>query len=60
MNFIRLIQNQSLKNFTKNVKSLSEYDTGAEAEYGDTFLTLSTCAYHTEDGRFVVVAKRIR
>lgn len=34
------------------------YDTGIKASYGDTILTLSTCAYHTEDGRFVVVAKK--
>ncbi len=35
------------------------YDTGIKASYGDTILTLSTCAYHTENGRFVVVAKKI-
>ena len=29
------------------------------AEYGDQLLTLSTCAYHNTNGRFVVVAKRI-
>lgn len=45
--------------FYKNIKELSLYDTGVKAEFGDTFLTLSTCAYHVEDGRFVVVAKRI-
>ncbi len=44
--------------FYKNIKALSLYDTGADAEYGDTFLTLSTCAYHTEDGRFVVIARK--
>ena len=35
------------------------YDTGVTAELGDCFLTLSTCTYHVEDGRFVVVAKEI-
>lgn len=45
--------------FYENVKKMSLYDTGVTAEYGDTFLTLSTCAYHVEDGRLVVVAKRI-
>ncbi len=45
--------------FYHNIKELSEYDTGVTADYGDTFITLSTCAYHTENGRFVVVAKRI-
>lgn len=44
--------------FYENVKKLSFYDTGVEAEYGDTFLTLSTCAYHVEDGRLVIVAKK--
>lgn len=38
----------------------SLYDTAVSAQYGDHLLTLSTCAYHIKDGRFVVVAKRIR
>lgn len=46
--------------FYENIKELSLYDTGVTAEFGDTFLTLSTCAYHVEDGRFAVVAKRCR
>lgn len=45
--------------FYKNIKELSLYDTGVTAEFGDVFLTLSTCAYHVDDGRFVVVAKRV-
>lgn len=45
--------------FYDNIKKLSLYDTGVEAQFGDRFLTLSTCAYHVEDGRFVVVAKEI-
>ena len=35
------------------------YDTGVEINPGDKLLTLSTCAYHTTDGRFVVVARQI-
>lgn len=45
--------------FYRNVKALSLYDTGVGAEFGDTFLTLSTCSGMGEDGRFVVVAKRV-
>ena len=41
------------------VKSNTAYDSGVTAEYGDELITLSTCASHTEDGRFVVVARRI-
>lgn len=50
---------EEFDDFYENIKALSLYDTGVEAEFGDTFLTLSTCAYHVEDGRFVVVAKRV-
>lgn len=35
------------------------YNTGVELELGDKLLTLSTCAYHTTDGRFVVVARQV-
>ena len=40
------------------VKAAALYDTGVEASYGDRLLTLSTCSYHTDDGRFVVVARQ--
>lgn len=43
-----------------NIKSMSLYDTGVEAEFGDEFITLSCCAYHVEDGRFVVVGRRVK
>ncbi len=50
---------EEFEDFYGNIKALSLYDTGVEAEFGDTFLTLSTCAYHVKDGRLVVVAKRM-
>lgn len=37
----------------------SLYDTGVEPEYGQQLLLLSTCSYHTENGRFLVAARRI-
>ena len=40
-------------------KELALFDTGVGAEYGDQLLTLSTCDYHKDNGRLVVVAKRI-
>ena len=51
---------EEFEDFYGNIKALSLYDTGVEAKYGDTFLTLSTCAYHVQDGRLVVVAKRVK
>ncbi len=44
--------------YVKQVKAAALYDTGVEAAYGDQLLSLSTCSYHTEEGRFVVVARR--
>lgn len=43
----------------RNIKAMSLYDTGVGAEFGDEFITLSCCSYQVEDGRFVVVGKRI-
>ena len=45
--------------FYENIKEGSLYDTGVEASYGDSFLTLSTCVYDWENGRLAVVAKRV-
>ena len=42
----------------ENFRKKALYDTGVTAEYGDQLLTLVTCAYHVDNGRFVVVAKK--
>ena len=42
-----------------NIMELSEYKTDLTAEFGDRFITLSTCVYHVENGRLVVVGKEI-
>lgn len=47
-------------NYVQQVKALTPYDIDATAEYGDTLITLSTCAYHAEEGRFAVVAKKVQ
>ena len=37
------------------------YDTGIDAQFGDEFITLTTCERsRRQDGRFVVVMRRIR
>lgn len=50
---------EEFDDFYQNIKALSLYDTGVTAEFGDCFLTLSTCSYHVDTGRFVVVAKEV-
>ena len=51
---------EEFNDFYDNIKKMSMYDTGVTAEYGDEFITLSVCAYHVDNGRLVVVGKRIK
>ncbi len=46
--------------YVDNCKLASLYDTGKTARLGEQLLTLSTCDYSQENGRFVVVAKKIK
>ncbi len=57
--FFQANTEEEFEDFYENIKQLSIYDTGVTAEFGDHFLTLSTCVYHVKNGRFVVVAKEI-
>ena len=57
--FFQANTEEEFKDFYDNIKALSIYDTGVTAEFGDHFITLSTCVSHVENGRFVVVAKEI-
>lgn len=57
--FFQADTQEEFDDFYQNIKELSIYDTGVTAEFGDRFITLSTCAYHVEQGRFVVVAKEV-
>lgn len=57
--FFQADTQEEFDNWYENIMALSEYDTGVTAEFGDRFITLSTCVYHVENGRLVVVAKEI-
>lgn len=57
--FFQADSEEEFNDFYQNIKELSLYDTGVTAEFGDRFITLSTCVYHVEQGRFVVVAKEV-
>lgn len=51
-----------VKMFNEYVEFIEEnrlYPTDAKLLEGDSILTLSTCAYHADDGRFIVVARKI-
>ena len=57
--FFQANTQEEFDDFYSNIKKLSQYDTGVTAEFGDHFITLSTCSYHVDNGRFVVVAKEV-
>lgn len=58
-NFIDANDEKSYDDAVQQYMEKSLYDTGVKAEYGDKLITLVTCTYQVENGRFVVVAKRI-
>lgn len=50
----------AFNDFVQNAKKDSMYPIEPTASYGDQLMTLSTCAYHSENGRFAVVAKKTK
>jgi len=57
--FFQADTEEEFDDFYQNIMDMSLYDTNVTAEFGDHFLTLSTCVYHVEQGRLVVVAKEV-
>lgn len=60
--YYQFIDANSAEEFDSNMEEMSRlslYDTGVTAGYGDRLLTLSTCDSSEQDGRFVVVAKKV-
>lgn len=51
---------QDYSNFIISLKSKSDYDTGVTVSESDVILTLSTCDYSIDDGRYVVEAKLVK
>ena len=56
--FIDAENEEQYNYYIEESKKVSLYDTGKTAKFGEQLLTLSTCEYSQEDGRFVIVAKR--
>lgn len=58
-NFIESHSTAEFYDYMANIRNLSLYDIDATAISDDYLLTLTTCEYSTDDGRFVVVARKI-
>ena len=57
--FVDAANQEEFNKFVGTCKELAFYNTGVTAEYGDKLITLSTCEYTLNNGRLVVVAKRL-
>jgi len=58
-NFVNAESEEEFNYFYENVKKLTNFSTGVVPKYGDSILTLSTCEYSQENGRLVVVARKL-
>lgn len=56
--FIDANNKEEFDYYVSECKKASLYNIEETAEYGDQLITLSTCEYSQEDGRFVVVARK--
>ena len=57
--YTRFYDEDDLKEFVENCQKLSIYNTDTKFDYGNQFITLSTCEYSQNNGRMIVIAKRI-
>lgn len=57
-NYINFENENKFNEYIKNCKKNSLYNIDIEPTYGDEILTLSTCEYSKENGRFVIVATK--
>ncbi len=56
--FVNANSEAEYNEFVQNAKKASLYDIDKTAKFGDQLITLSTCSYHVEDGRFAVVGRK--
>ena len=57
--FVGAVNSEEFSSYIQKCKALSLYNIGATAEYGDKLITLCTCEYSRNEGRLVVLAKKV-
>lgn len=57
--FVGAENEDDFNSYVQKCKSLSFYETGISAAYGDNLLTLCTCEYSRTNGRLVILAKKV-
>lgn len=59
-NYIDFVDEQHYNSFIKQIEERNYYHFPVDTQYGDQFLTLSTCDYDFDDARMVVIARKLR
>ena len=57
-NYTDFKEKKEFETFIKKCQKLSFFDLDANVEYGDKFITLSTCDYSSKNGRLVAIARQ--
>ena len=57
--YINLNSEDEFNKFTSKCSELSIFKTNINPKYGNKLITLSTCAYHAENGRLVIIASEV-
>lgn len=57
--FVNAENEEKFNEYIQKCKDLAFYETGVTAQYGDKLIVLSTCEYTLNNGRLVVLAKRV-
>lgn len=58
-NFLNAESEAVFYEYIAGIRKIALYETGVSPRFGDEFITLMTCSYHTENGRFAVVARKM-
>jgi len=56
---VNFANKQEFDDYMAKAKAHAGYDTGVSLEYGDKLLLLSTCEYQYDEGRYIIIAKKV-
>lgn len=57
--YVNIKTKSQYNSYVQGLKTMTPYDTGITPEFGQKIITLSTCSYHSDEGRYVVAAVEI-
>lgn len=55
-----VLTEEQFNTYVSEMRKLALFTCGTDAEWGDELLSLSTCDHYVEDGRLIIVCKRVK